>query len=145
MPERAAILIQRATASPERQADVCIPYCVAERLAVQTIVPSWAAGQAVQLVRDGFVGVVVVAFEGPGLAESVARICDAGGRVVAVHPTPRELAPPRRRGPTRWASELVARWYRKGRTVPEIAELLEEDTAEIRSALLRLGVEPGPK
>lgn len=143
MHQRAAILIQRASAGSERQADICAPYCLEHRIAIQTIVPHWAIDQAAQLVRDRLVDVVVVAFEGRGLTEMIAAVADAGGKVIAIHPKPRELAPPRRHfGAVRLVSELIGRLYRKGRTVREIAELVDSDTTDIRSALARLGLDP---
>jgi hypothetical protein len=137
---RAAILLQRASIAVDRQADICFQYCLGERWAIQTIVPQHAPEQAAQLVRDGHVQVVVVAFEGRNLADVVAQVADAGGRVMAVHPEPRELTPNRRGLLGGRVSELILRWYRKGRTASQIAELVDADTTDITSVLVQFGL-----
>lgn len=140
MSRRAAILLQRGSVPADRQADICGPYCLEERLKIASIVPAYAPEQAARLVRDGLVDTIVVAFEGRGLAELVVEIADAGGQTIAVHPQPRVLNPPSRIGaPARWITQLVRRCHKTGMEARQIAALLDEDTTDITSVLLRLG------
>lgn len=145
MRRRAAILIQRGGAAPDRQADICGPYCLENHYSA-TIVPYWAPEQALQLVRDGLVDIVVVAYENRALTELVGEIAEAGGQTIAVHPEPRVLEPPPRRlAPTRWVTQMVARWHHKGMKARQIADLLGEDTTEVQAVLLRIGIDPTRK
>lgn len=142
MSRRAAILLQRGVPA-DRQADIWGPYCLQERYSVASIVPYWAPEQAAQLVRDRLVDTIVVAFEGRGLADLVEQVGAAGGRMVAVHPTPRVLTSATSMGaPKRWVSRLVERCFRGGMETRQIARLLDDDTTNITAVLLKLGIDP---
>ena len=138
---RAVIYIQHSPASPpaERQLEVCLTYCESAGYELDAIIPG-DLGDAAALVESGRVDVVITGHDSRAAHELAARIVGAG-RVEAVHPEPRVIEPPRS-GITKYG-ELIHRWFRRGRSVQQIAEDIDGDTTDVRAILRKYGVDPG--
>jgi hypothetical protein len=138
MGTRAAIQIQRGV-DEHKQWLACMIYIDGERWSMLQLVPAHAPEQAVQLVRDGRVDVIVTAFDSDA-AQAIAADIAGLGRVVFVHPSPTVIEPPPdTTGFPRALVALVLRWWRRGVPVREIADRLDEDTGLIRRVIRRGG------
>lgn len=141
MGTNSAIFIQRGTPAA-KQVDACLAYTEGEHWGMRHYVPHWAADDAVRLVRDGVVDVIVAAFDSKQLRDLAADV-GAAGRVMFIHPSPTVIEPP----PPRLlpgVRALIVRWWRGGRSVQRIAADVEQETGEIRNVLREAGEEPDP-
>ncbi len=136
---RSAIFIQRGVPA-QKQADACLEYTSAERWKMRHYVPYWAPEDAVNLVRTGAVDVVVTAYDSPEVRR-LAQEVGAAGRVLFVHPRPTVVEPTHRSLPAS-LGDLVLRWFRRGRSVEEIAAEVDGDTSDIRDLLRQEGEHP---
>jgi hypothetical protein len=136
MGRRAAIFIQHGV-EIRKQAAACIQFIDEQRWSMLHVVPSHAPEDAVRLVEAGTVQVVVTAYDSRAAQALAADIGDRG-RVLFVHPEPTTIEPPKPL-PPRSLVRLILRWVRRGRTVEEIAEDLEQDTGDIREVIRRTG------
>lgn len=138
MGMRAAIFIQRGV-DVRRQFIACQAHVDTERWSMLQLVPAHAPHEAVQLVRDGIVDVVVTAYDSEA-ARAIAADVAGVGQVVYVHPRPTVIDPPPvTTGFPRELVRLVLRWARRGVKVEEIADRLDEDTGVIRQVIRRGG------
>lgn len=142
MGTRSAIFIQRGV-EVRKQTAACIRYIESEHWSMLHVVPYHAPHDAVRLVRDGTVDVVVTAYDSRA-AQALAADIGHAGRVIFVHPNPTEIPPPPRKLRS-GVTELILRWWRRGdRSVADIAADVETDTTEIREILRRAGEHPDP-
>ncbi len=134
----AVVLIQlAASATIAKQMAACTAYVVDRRYQVAGYIRAGgASADAVRMISAGEASVVVVAFGGRDIA---AAVIAAGGRVEAVHPVPHVVEPPVPPPPPppprsfpRSARDMIARMVRRGRTAKEIADLIGENTEDIR-------------
>jgi hypothetical protein len=132
---RAAILVLSGPPI-EKQQRACLAYIEQQRWEITQVIPYWASRDAVRLVREGFVDVVVAATNRPEVRQLAADIGDRG-QVVYVHPQP-TVVPVQRRAPSTMI-ELVVRWFRRGRTPHEIAIDIDSSTREVKDILRRSG------
>lgn len=141
MSVQAAIYIQHGANSPpgDKQLEACIDYCDTVGYTLAAIVPADAA-DAAKLVEGGWVDVIVAGFDSKVVQQLAVRIVGAG-RVEVVHPVPRVIEPPRSGLGT--LGELIHRWFRRGRTVEQIAAELDGDTTDVRAILRKYGEHPG--
>lgn len=139
MPNRAAIFVQRGGPAPDRQIAACLHYCAAEQYPMLAIVPPGRPGDAVQLVRDGRVQVIVTGYDSKAVQQLAADLDDLG-RVEVIHPQPRVIEPPRHKLGT--LGDLILRWWRRGKTVKEIAADIDEPTTDVREILRKYGESP---
>lgn len=139
MSIHAAIFLQRGGPSAERQIEACLDYCAAVHYPALAIVPPGRPGDAVQLVRDGRVQVIVTGFDSKAAQQMAAEIDDAG-RVEVIHPAPRVIEPPRHKLAT--LGDLIVRWFRHGKSVKEIAADIDEKTIDVRAILRKYGESP---
>jgi hypothetical protein len=136
MGSRAAIFVQRGFPA-DRQTTMCLRYALEQHYTLLAVVPSWAPEDACKLVRDGTVDVVVCAFDSRAVTQLAADLPPAG-RVEVVHPAPHVVVAAHHRVGS--VADLVARWRRRGRSVRQIAEDLDEPTGEVRDLLRKLGL-----
>jgi hypothetical protein len=134
-----AMLIQRGVSSAKQEA-VLLPYILSQHLSMSYRVPCWRPEDAVALVRSGMAAAVVAAFNSKVVQQLAAEI-GAAGNVIVVHPEPMVVEPPRRQLGT--LGDLILRWWRRGRTVQEIALDIDGDTTDVRQILRRSGEDPG--
>lgn len=141
MPVHAAIYVQHTPASPpaEKQLEACLAYCEDVGYTLTAIVPG-DLGDAAALVEGGRVDVIVAGHDSRAAQQLAARVVGAG-RVEVVHPTPRVIEPPRASLGT--LGELIHRWFRRGRTVEQIADDIDGDTTDVRAILRKYGEHPG--
>jgi hypothetical protein len=138
MGTRAAIQIQRGV-DEQKQWLACMAYIDRERWSMLQLVPAHAPDEAVRLVRDDRIDVIVTAFDSEA-AQAIAADIAGLGRVVYVHPAPTVIEPPPSTvGFPRELVRLVLRWARRGVKVEEIADRLDEDTGLIRRVIRRGG------
>lgn len=133
---RAAIFVQRGALDGKQQ-KVCLEYIDRQHWSMLHVVPYWAPEDAVSLVRDGTVDVIVTAFDSQA-ARALAADLGPHGRVLFVHPAPTVIEITAR---LRVASlvDLILRWRSKGRTIEEIAEDIDGETTDVRAILRRAG------
>lgn len=138
MPNRAVIFVQKG-APAEKQTTACLKYVLNQRWSMLAIVPYWQPGDAVKLVRAGRVDTVVAAFDSKAVQQLAVEI-DGDAEVMVIHPEPKLVEPPKQRIGT--ISDLILRWFRRGKTVQQIA--IEEDwnTSDVRAILRRHGEDP---
>lgn len=126
---RAAIYIQHNKQHPDRQETLALRHAEAAELDVVALCSDPATCLA--LIRSGAVSVLVSALP---LDADVVDDVEAAGGVVAVvrdeHGVPR---------PRREVRSLAARMASRGMEVPEIAEILDLPTGEVRRLLRRKG------
>lgn len=141
MPVHAAIYLQHGANAPpgDKQLEACIDYCQDIGYLLLAIVPADAA-DAAKLVESGRVDVIVAGYDSRSVQHLAARI-DGAGRVEVIHPEPRVVEPPRSGLGT--LSELILRWFRRGRSVRQIADDLDGDTTDVRAILRKYGEHPG--
>lgn len=141
MPVHAAIYLQHGgnTPSGDKQLEACLLRCDAAGYLLVAIVPADAA-DAAKLVEAGRVEVIVTGFESKAARQLAARVHGAG-RVEVVHPQPRFLESHRSGLGT--VGDLILRWFRRGRSVEEIAVDIGGDTTDIRAVLRKYGEHPG--
>lgn len=138
MGSRAAIFIQRGV-DVQKQAAACLAFISEQRWNMLHMVPYWAPHDAIRLVQEGAVDVVVTAFDSEA-AQAIAADVAGAGQVIYVHPRPTTIDPPPSTvGFPRELVRLVLRWARRGVKVEEIADRLEEDTGVIRRVIRRGG------
>jgi len=137
----AVIFVQRG-APREKQRSACARYVLAQGWSVVAIVPHWHPDDAVQLARSGRVEEVVAAFDSRAVQQLVEDLAGAA-EVIVVHPEPRVIEPPKHVAAS--IGELIIRLFRKGRTVKEIAGLVDGDTTDVRAILRKYGEDPGQK
>lgn len=132
---RAAVIVQRGHVPTDKQLHACISHISSQGYIMASYCTS--AEDAICAVTGGHADLVVVAYGGERVARGLAA---HGARVEAVHPTPHIVEPPpppeSRPRPVEW----IVRWFRGGRSVSEIAELLDSPTGDIRAELQRAGV-----
>lgn len=139
MPGRAAIFIQRGVSS-SKQTTACLRYILAEHWSPQAIVPFWQPADAVRLARDGRIDTLVAAFDSK-VVQQLADDLDGDAEVIVVHPQPKIVAP--RRHGLGSIGDLILRWWRRGKTVEQIAIDVDGDTTDVRAILRRYGEDPG--
>jgi len=135
----AAIFTQRG-APVEKQRAACIDYALGQHWSVLAIVPYWHPDDAVTLAKSGRIDHVVAAFDSKAVQQLAAAI-DGDAQVVVVHPEPRVIDPPKHALIS--IGELILRWFRNGKTVKEIAEVIDGDTTDVRALLRKYGEDPG--
>lgn len=127
---RSAIYVHvGALASREQQQRYAQQYC--ERVGYTPTSLVFHPDDALQLVRDGLVDVIVCAYlpyDRHDLAELVEK---AGGKLEAARAGSRV---------EQEVGKLIAKLFRRGMTIAEIAEVTERDTVDIREELRRHGV-----
>jgi hypothetical protein len=130
---RAIIVPQRGCVPIERQLSTCLRHAIDVNYQVAAIGRDWRPEDVIATIRLGRADVVLVAFGGQSLAPEVTA---AGGRVVAVHPTPHVVVV--RPKVLRTAIELIQRMRIHGRlTDHEIAAVTGENTGDITEMLRR--------
>jgi hypothetical protein len=139
--DRAAIFVQRG-APTDKQTTACLRYALGQRWSVLVIVPYWQPQDAVQLARDGRIDKLVAAFDSKAVQQLAADV-DGDAEVLIVHPEPRVVEPPKRKLGT--LGDLIVRWFRRGKTVSEIALDIGEETTDVRAILRRYGEHPDQK
>lgn len=141
MPIHAAIYIQHGANAPtgDQQLAACIEYCEAARYFLLAIVPA-EADAAARLVECGRVDVIVAGYDSKPVQQLAERL-DGAGRVEVVHPEPRVIEPPRSGIGT--LGELILRWFRRGRSVQQIAREIGGETTDVREILRKYGEHPG--
>lgn len=107
------------------------------------IVPPGQPADAVRLARDHRVDTIVAAFDSRVVQQLAADIGD-DAQVLVVHPEPKVIEPPPKRG-LATIGDLILRWFRRGRSVQQIAIDIDENTTEVRAILRKYGEDPGPK
>lgn len=123
VPVRAVIFVRQDGPDPAKQETVVLRHC--DRQGYEAHSLCFHAVDCAALVATGAAEVVVAAYGSPD--DELARaVWQAGGRVEYVH------TPARRRLDL---AALIRRWRRGGRTVGEIADLLDTNTGEIRTWL----------
>jgi hypothetical protein len=132
----AAIFVQRGGPSRDRQIEACRQYCATEQYSVYAIVPPGRPADAVQLVRQRRVSVIVTGFDSKPVQQLAADV-DGAGRVEVVHPAPRVVEPPRHKLGT--IADLVVRWFRRGKPIKEIAVEIDGNTTDVRAILRKHG------
>jgi hypothetical protein len=135
----AVIFIQRG-APAEKQQAACIDYALSQHWSVLAIVPHWQPEDIIHLADAGRIRHVVAAFDSKAVQQLAADV-ERKAAVVVVHPEPRIIEPPKHGLGT--LGELILRWFRKGRTVEEIAAEVDGDTTDVRAVLRKYGVDPG--
>lgn len=140
MGEVSAIFVQRGPVSVQKQTAACLAFIRSERLSLFAIVPYWAPGDAVQMVKSGTVTTIVTAFDSRA-AQALASEIDDAGRVVFLHPTPTAIEPPRMSSLPA-IGELIVRWFRSGRSVREITRDVGGETIDVREVLRKAGEDP---
>jgi hypothetical protein len=138
---RAAIFVQRGGPPADRQIDACLQFCIASEYTVLALIRHGEPEAAVALAREHRVSVIVTGYDSKAVRQLAADI-DGNGRVEVIHPEPRVIPPPKHKldGPI---GELIVRWFRRGKTVQEIAKDVESDTHEVRALIRRYGGDPG--
>jgi hypothetical protein len=137
MGDVSAIFIQRGQVSVAKQTAACLTYIKIEKLPLYAIVPYWAPDDAVQMVKNGTVTTIVTAFDSRA-AQQLAADIDGAGQVVYIHPTPTAIQPPRT-STLPAIGELIVRWFRSGRSVPEITRDVGATTIDVRNVLRKAG------
>ena len=138
MPNRAAIFVQRGGPSRDRQIEACRQHCATERYSMLAIVLPGRPHDAVQLVRQHRVSVIIAAYDSKAVQQLAAELDDAG-RVEVVHPTPRVIEPPKHK---MTIGDLVVRWFRRGKPVKDIAAEIDGNTTDVRDILRKYGEHP---
>jgi hypothetical protein len=133
----AAIYIQRG-APAGKQTTACLQYARTEHLPMISIVPYYALDEAVRMVKDRIVNVIIVAFDSRVARQLAVATEEFGGQVVFVHPTPGTIHPPR---PSTLPDmdALILRWWDAGRTAHEIAQDIGGETTDVAAVLRRGG------
>lgn len=140
MPNRAAIFVQRGGPSRDRQTEVCLGYCDTMEYSMLFVVSPRRPHDAVELVRQRYVSVIVAGYDSKAVQQLAAEIGDAG-RVEVVHPTPRVIDPPKQHGIGTLA-DLIVRWFRRGKPVKQIAIDIDGNTTDVREILRKYGERP---
>lgn len=138
--DAAAIYVQRGEPAG-KQTTACLRYALSEHLPMRTIIPPQAMDQAVQMVKDRTVNVIIVAFDSKMARQLAVDVEEFGGLVVYVHPVATTIHPPKHSSVPAM-DVLILRWYDAGRTPHEIAEELNADTTDVRAILRRGGRQP---
>lgn len=136
MGDAAAIYIQRGP-SAGQQTKACWAYAEREHLPMRTIIPYYAMEQAVRMVKDRIVNVIIVAFDSKGVRQLAVALEEFGGQVIFVHPAPTTIHPPRHSSLPDMDG-LILRWWDAGRTAHEIARDVGAETTDV-AAILRKG------
>lgn len=137
MGDIAAIYVQRG-APAGKQTTACLQYARTERVPMISIVPYYAMDQAVQMVRDRIVNVIIVGFDSRVARQLAMELDEYGGQVIFVHPTPTTIHPPRSSSLPDMDA-LILRWFDAGRTAHEIAQDIGSETTDVRAVLRRGG------
>lgn len=142
MPVHAVIYLQHGANAPpgDKQLEACIDHCQDVGYHLLAIVSGDATGAA-KLVEAGRVDVIVAGYGSRSVQHLAARV-EGAGRVEVVHPEPHTITPPPRSG-LGTLSELILRWFRRGRSVQQIAADLDGDTTDVRAILRKYGEHPG--
>lgn len=140
MGTRAAIFMQRG-APDDRQQKVCFAYAEQRGYQLPHLFPWFAGDQLVKSVGCGAVDVIITAFDSKNVQQLAADV-HPRARVEVVHPKPHVVEPPPPRH-ARSITDLIVRWRRRGKNVPEIAMDIEEDTAYVRRILRSAGEDTG--
>lgn len=114
------LMYVRPDGDEQKQELMVVQHCARVGLAAVSLCRS--VEDCAALVRNGETKTVVVAY-GPladGLSDSIET---AGGRVEYILPAPRRRLD---------VAALINRWYQTGRSVREIADLLDEPTGDVR-------------
>jgi hypothetical protein len=141
MATRAVIFVQRG-ASVDKQTTACLRYVLGEHWSMLAIVPFWRPEDAVKLVRDQRIDRIVAAFDSKAVQHLAVEV-DGEAEVVVVHPEPRVIEPAKRKLGT--LGDLIVRWFRRGKTVAEIAADIDGDTTDVRAILRKYGEDPHRK
>jgi hypothetical protein len=141
MGTRAAIFIQRGV-EVRKQAAACMDYIDQERWSMLHVVPYYAPDDAMRLVHDGTVDVIVTAYDSRAV-RALAEDIGPDGKVMFIHPAPTVVEVERRHGTLPTLGDLLRRWLRRGMSVKEMADEIDGDTADIREILRKMGEEPG--
>lgn len=139
MPERAAIFIQRGVPTDKQEA-ACLAYCLNDmQYSVLWFVRPDSPRDAVLLARDNLITAVVTAFESRAAHQLAADIAEVNPhvRVEVVHPVPKVLEPPKHGLGT--LGDLIVRWWKRGKSVEEIARDIDGETTDVRGILRRYG------
>lgn len=138
-PTKAAVFFTQR-GHPEKQQRMCLGFCDRQRWQIAHIIPWYAERDAVRLVREGQVDVIVAAVNSAEVRRLAADIGDRG-KVVYVHPKPTVVRQPDRATPAT-VPELIVRWFRRGRAPKEIALDIGSTTRDVRDILRRAGEDP---
>ena len=128
MGTRAAIYIHvGALASREQQQRYAQQYCERRGYEPTTLVNR--PDDALNLVKDGFVDVIVCAYLPRDRHDLARLVAQAGGQLETARGSRVEYE----------VGKVIARLFDHGMTVGEIAEVTDKDTGEIRRELFRRG------
>lgn len=105
---------------------------------MRSIVPYFAMQQAVTMVKDRIVNMIVVAYDSKAARQLAIAVAEFGGHVVFVHPVPTTIHPPHV-STLPDMEGLIFRWFDAGRTEHEIAQDLQSETTDVRAVLRRGG------
>lgn len=119
---------------PAKQAKVCLDYCQRRNYRLAALVPASRPQDALTMVADARVSVVVLAYRGPSVDSLEREVALLGGRVECArdHVVVAEVDGDNVR--------LVAEMYRRGATIDQIAQFLDLTIERVTSWLARAGV-----
>lgn len=140
MGDSSAIFVQKGI-SGGKQTTLCLWYTTSQRLPMLAIVPWWATGDAVRLVKDGRVNTIVTAFDSKTV-QKLAEDIDGYGQVVFVHPQPHVIVPAHHSS-LPLIADLIRRWHRAGRRPEDIARDIGSETTDVRAILRKDDGTPG--
>lgn len=121
-------------AAGDKQTQACIEFALKQGWPVRAIFPAGSADEAVNLVDQGVVDLVLMPFVDRESVEIEARVTAAGGKVAYCRqsPVPNRLAVD--------TSSVIVYLSHRGRRVNEIAEFLRKTPDRVRQALRRGGI-----
>lgn len=127
---RAAIYIHLlALASREQQERYVTRYCELHQLEPSTIV--FHPDDALRLVKEGFVDVIVCAYLPRDRLDLADRVRRAGGKLMTARPSSIFKQD---------FGQMIAKLWRRGMTISEIADVTDSPTGEIRLQLRNRGL-----
>jgi hypothetical protein len=126
--QRAAIYVHLGAEAPrDKQEAVCMAYCEARGYRIYSEV--FHLTDALALIRDGTVALIVTAYQPSDRIDIVAAVEAAGGRI--------ENARPGRI--RREVGRMIEKLFDRGLEVAEIADVTGMTTGEVRVELIRRG------
>lgn len=131
MSEKAVIYIRQSGALPEQQQVACLEYCTRRRYQTESICHH--PQDAIALAEAGVITVVVTAYDEEEDGELARRLRCAEVRLEYVRTPRRHVRHVR-------DDDLALGMHQRGLPVEQIAQVLGEDTREIRALLRRAGI-----
>lgn len=132
------IVIQMLHGAPgNKQTEACIAFALDQGWPVRAIFPAGSADEAVNLVDQGLIDLVLMPFVDRESVEIEERVLAAGGKVAYCRQSPERS----RLGPD--TSDVIAYLHRKGRTdVNEVARFLRVSAERVRRVFSRRNDRP---